>query len=155
MIGIFHKNAMKQYDLFELAVPLKKANMYVKAYQPSIIKSGLTNTIYEPIMNLLLVYLVIEQLDRNVTETFDNTLASNVPEPIVEEKNSLDALKIFITHACEILGLWKILCENQLNKIINCLSKDQLNQFTNATFRDIILIGHEISSLLIIHLIER
>lgn len=48
---------------------------------------------------------------------------SQFNEPIVEERNSLDALKIFITHACEILGLWKILCENQLQNIVNCLSK--------------------------------
>lgn len=41
----------------------------------------------------------------------------------MEERNSLDALKVFITHACEVLGLWKILCENQLNNIVNCLTK--------------------------------
>jgi len=51
------------------------------------------------------------------------TIQSHFQEPIVEERNSLDALKVFITHACEVLGLWKILCENQLNNIVNCLSK--------------------------------
>ncbi|XP_014228329.1 nuclear pore complex protein Nup154 [Trichogramma pretiosum] len=92
---------------------------------------------------------------RNVNDGFDNTtIASQYQEPIVEERNSLDALKIFITHACEILGLWKILCENQLHNIVSCLSKDQVSQFMTATFRDLILIGHEISSLLIIHLID-
>ncbi|XP_051175538.1 nuclear pore complex protein Nup154 isoform X2 [Leptopilina boulardi] len=88
---------------------------------------------------------------RNMTNGFE---MSQFNEPIVEERNSLDALKIFITHACEILGLWKILCENQLQNIVNCLSKEQINQFSTATFRDLILIGHEISSLLIIHLID-
>ncbi|CAB0037630.1 unnamed protein product [Trichogramma brassicae] len=92
---------------------------------------------------------------RNINDGFDNTtIASQYQEPIVEERNSLDALKIFITHACEILGLWKILCENQLHNIVSCLSKDQVSQFMTATFRDLILIGHEISSLLIIHLID-
>ncbi|XP_058794102.1 nuclear pore complex protein Nup155 isoform X2 [Phymastichus coffea] len=91
---------------------------------------------------------------RNITDGFDSTIATQFQEPIVEERNSLDALKIFITHACEILGLWKILCENQLHDIVSCLSKDQINQFATATFRDLILIGHEISSLLIIHLID-
>ena len=94
-------------------------------------------------------------IGRSVTDGFDNTLASQYHEPKVEERNSLDALKIFITHGCEILGLWKILCENQLHNIVSCLSKDQINQFATATFRDLILIGHEISSLLIIHLIDR
>ncbi|XP_003693542.1 nuclear pore complex protein Nup154 isoform X1 [Apis florea] len=88
------------------------------------------------------------------TDGFETTIRSHCQEPIVEERNSLAALKIFITHACEVLELWKILCENHLNNIVNCLSKDQINQFSTATFRDLILIGHEISSLLIIHLID-
>lgn len=91
---------------------------------------------------------------RSVTDEFETTLPNFFQEPMVEERNSLDALKVFITHACEVLSLWEILCENQLNNIINCLSKDQISQFSTATFRDLILIGHEISSLLIIHLID-
>ncbi|OAD62095.1 hypothetical protein WN48_07748 [Eufriesea mexicana] len=88
------------------------------------------------------------------TDGFETSISGHYQEPIVEERNSLAALKIFITHACEVLELWKILCENHLNNIVNCLSKDQINQFSTATFRDLILIGHEISSLLIIHLID-
>ncbi|KAK1121340.1 hypothetical protein K0M31_010636 [Melipona bicolor] len=88
------------------------------------------------------------------TDGFETTISSHYQGPIVEERNSLAALKIFITHACEVLELWKILCENHLNNIVNCLSKDQINQFSTATFRDLILIGHEIPSLLIIHLID-
>ncbi|XP_011313670.1 nuclear pore complex protein Nup155 [Fopius arisanus] len=88
------------------------------------------------------------------TEGHFDTGMSHYQEPMVEERNSLDALKVFITHACEVLGLWKILCENQLHNIVNSLSKDQVNQFSTATFRDLILMGHEICSLLIIHLID-
>lgn len=60
---------------------------------------------------------------RNIPDGFETTIASHYQEPIVEERNSLAALKIFITHACEVLELWKILCENNLNNIVNCLSK--------------------------------
>ncbi|XP_077271412.1 nuclear pore complex protein Nup154 isoform X2 [Temnothorax americanus] len=95
-----------------------------------------------------------QSTSRGITNGFETTIRSHFQEPIVEERNSLDALKVFITHACEVLGLWKILCENQLNNIVNCLSKDQITQFSTATFRDLILIGHEISSLLIVHLID-
>ncbi|XP_012137924.1 nuclear pore complex protein Nup154 [Megachile rotundata] len=91
---------------------------------------------------------------RSISDGFETTMGSHYQEPIVEERNSLAALKIFIIHACEVLELWRILCENNLNNIVNCLSKDQVNQFSTATFRDLILIGHEISSLLIIHLID-
>ncbi|XP_011350490.1 nuclear pore complex protein Nup155 isoform X3 [Ooceraea biroi] len=93
-------------------------------------------------------------ISRSITDGFETTIPSHFQEPIVEERNSLDALKVFITHACEVLGLWKILCENQLNCIVSSLSKDQIAQFSTATFRDLILIGHEISSLLIVHLID-
>lgn len=93
---------------------------------------------------------------RNATNGFESSLSPHhFQEPIIEERNSLDALKVFITHACEVLGLWRILCDNQLHNIVSCLTKDQVNQFTTATYRDLILIGHEISSLLIIHLIDR
>ncbi|XP_012260855.2 nuclear pore complex protein Nup155 [Athalia rosae] len=91
---------------------------------------------------------------RNSTNGFESSLSPHLQEPIIEERNSLDALKVFITHACEVLGLWRILCENQLHNIVSCLTKDQVNQFTTATYRDLILIGHEISSLLIVHLID-
>ncbi|XP_046432876.1 nuclear pore complex protein Nup155 [Neodiprion virginianus] len=91
---------------------------------------------------------------RNSSNGFESTMSPHIQEPIIEERNSLDALKVFITHACEVLGLWRILCENQLHNIVSCLTKDQINQFTTATYRDLILIGHEISSLLIIHLID-
>ncbi|XP_020280588.1 nuclear pore complex protein Nup155 [Pseudomyrmex gracilis] len=91
---------------------------------------------------------------RGITDGFETSIQSHFQEPIVEERNSLDALKVFITHACEVLGLWKILCENQLNNIVSCLSKDQITHFSTATFRDLILIGREISSLLIVHLID-
>lgn len=60
---------------------------------------------------------------RNITDGFETTVSSHFQEPIVEERNSLAALKIFITHACEVLELWKILCENHVNNIVNCLSK--------------------------------
>ena len=96
---------------------------------------------------------------KNITNGYDTSMVSSYraqeyEEPLVEERNSLDALKVFIVHACEVLGLWKILCENQLHNIVNSLSKDQINQFVNATFRDLILIGREILSLLINNLID-
>lgn len=69
-----------------------------------------------------------QSTSRGLTDGFE-TIQSHFQEPIVEERNSLDALKVFITHACEVLGLWKILCENQLNNIVNCLSKVITIQF--------------------------
>lgn len=69
------------------------------------------------------MYAFRQSINRSLADGFETTIQSHFQEPIVEERNSLDALKVFITHACEVLGLWKILCENQLNSIVNCLSK--------------------------------
>lgn len=40
-----------------------------------------------------------------------------------EERASLCALKALVAHACEVLGLWKILTEHQLHIIANMLDK--------------------------------
>lgn len=75
-------------------------------------------------LNFIWNYLLIFRHGTNkTTDGFETTIRSHCQEPIVEERNSLAALKIFITHACEVLELWKILCENHLNNIVNCLSK--------------------------------
>lgn len=44
-------------------------------------------------------------------------------EAQLEEKASLLALKSFVSHACEVLGLWKILCEHQFHIIAEMLDK--------------------------------
>lgn len=47
----------------------------------------------------------------------------------LEEKMSLLALKGFVSHACEVLGLWKILCEHQFHVIAEMLEKVGLGIF--------------------------
>jgi hypothetical protein len=44
-------------------------------------------------------------------------------EAQLEEKHSLDALKVFVAHTCEVLGMWRILCEHQFHVIADTLSK--------------------------------
>jgi len=43
------------------------------------------------------------------------TAAPTDEDAQAEEKASLCALKTFVTHACEVLGLWKLLCEHQFH----------------------------------------
>lgn len=67
--------------------------------------------------------------DISLHETF-GTPQRNSLHPIqniqVQEKRSLDAFRVFITHACEVLGLWKILCEHQFHIIADTISKVRL-----------------------------
>ena len=44
-------------------------------------------------------------------------------EAQLEEKTSLLALKSFVSHSCEVLGLWKILCEHQFHVIADMLDE--------------------------------
>jgi len=52
MIAFFHVNSVKATEIFELAVPLKRANMYWKGYQPKVLRAALEGTHYEPILHL-------------------------------------------------------------------------------------------------------
>lgn len=52
MVAICHQNSLTQEDQFDLAVPLKRANMYYKRYSKSIMKLALADSPYEATMPL-------------------------------------------------------------------------------------------------------
>lgn len=104
--------------------------------------------------------------DQNISYDLNNTSVMNqtnrtmrqsnqaLHDLQMEEKQSIDALKTFVSQACEILGLWKILCEHQFHLLINTLNKDQQLALLNTSFKDLFLFGHDICSTLIISLIN-
>jgi nuclear pore complex protein Nup155 len=60
----------------------------------------------------------------------------------------------FTEHACEVLSLWKVLSEHQLNIIVQELPKDQQQSLYVCAFRDLVLYRKDLSVLLIISLIN-
>ncbi|XP_055712815.1 nuclear pore complex protein Nup154-like isoform X2 [Phlebotomus papatasi] len=72
----------------------------------------------------------------------------------LEEKKSLDALTRFIRHTCEVVALWKLICEHQFHILIGGLSREQQNILAACTFRDLILCRPDTCSQLIIVLIN-
>ena len=68
-------------------------------------------------------------LRRIAQDTFESPATHRTPqrnleqEAQLEEKRSLDALKSFVGHTCEVMGMWRILCEHQFHIIANALSK--------------------------------
>lgn len=52
MIAICHQNSMTQENQFDLAVPLRKANMYYKRYSKIMMKLALADSPYEATMPL-------------------------------------------------------------------------------------------------------
>lgn len=75
-------------------------------------------------------------------------------EAFAEEKKSLDALVAFIKYVCEVIGLWKTLCEHQLHVLINQLTPDQRQILDGCNFREIILYRNELCALLIVTIIN-
>ncbi|XP_071451396.1 nuclear pore complex protein Nup154 [Hetaerina americana] len=70
------------------------------------------------------------------------------------ERNSLEALRILLCLCCEVLGLWKVLCLHHLHGIASILSPEQQNILCQLTFRDMVLNGQELCSILIENLIN-
>ncbi|KAK9883024.1 hypothetical protein WA026_001236 [Henosepilachna vigintioctopunctata] len=72
----------------------------------------------------------------------------------LEERQSLDSLKIMVCHCCQVIGLWKILCEHQLHDLLVSLPESQQKMIENTTFKDLCLYGQDICSLLISTLVN-
>jgi nuclear pore complex protein Nup155 len=63
-------------------------------------------------------------------------------------------MEFFAEHTCEVLSLWKILCEHQLNVLMQEIPKEHQNSLFGCAFRDLILYRKDLCVLLIIALIN-
>lgn len=89
-------------------------------------------------------------------QTIQNMSRQNytLQEAQLEERHSLDALKSFVNHACQVLGLWRILCDHQFHILVDTLPDAQKQSLQNTIFRDLFLYGQDIYMLLINNLIN-
>ncbi|XP_023943990.2 nuclear pore complex protein Nup154 [Bicyclus anynana] len=69
--------------------------------------------------------------------------------PHSDEQASLHALKLFITMSIEMLSLWKVLCEHQFHVIAASLPPEQQSALQAASFRELLVGGQEVASLLL------
>lgn len=91
----------------------------------------------------------------NETQTTALTRAKfTLQDAQLEERESLSALKVFVSHCCEILGLWRILCEHQFHELVACLPETHQQMLQNTLFRDLLLFGQNLCSQLIAALIN-
>ncbi|XP_039282164.1 nuclear pore complex protein Nup155 [Nilaparvata lugens] len=79
---------------------------------------------------------------------------SRLQEAQLMEKSSLDALRMLVDHAAQVLGLWRVMCDHQFHVIADALPREQQEHMTVATFRDLILAGQELCDSLIDKLIN-
>lgn len=75
-------------------------------------------------------------------------------EAFAEEKKSLDALFNFIKYVCEVVALWKILCEHQMHVLLTQLPNEHRQLLESCTFRDLILIRADLCAYLIVTIIN-
>ncbi|KAI0209905.1 hypothetical protein LSAT2_005340 [Lamellibrachia satsuma] len=71
-----------------------------------------------------------------------------------QESHSLKQLQILVARMCEALALWKILCDHQFHVICAALNVDQQNTLRGMTFRNFVIMGREVSRVLIHSLIN-
>lgn len=57
-------------------------------------------------------------------------------------------------HTCEVISLWKILCEHQFNLLFQALPQDEQNLLAASTFRDLILSRTDTCALFIVSLLN-
>lgn len=88
-------------------------------------------------------------ISMNVTRT--NFTESDVQ---LEERTSLDALKVLVDHSRQIMGLWRILCEHQFHNLIGTLPDNQQQVLQNTLFRDLFMYRADICSILITTLVN-
>ncbi|KAF9410958.1 hypothetical protein HW555_010090, partial [Spodoptera exigua] len=87
---------------------------------------------------------IVQKLQR-VAAFMQRTLAP----PHSDEHASLQALKLFITMAIEMLSLWKVLCEHQFHVIAASLPPEQQNALQAASYRELLVGGQEVACLLL------
>lgn len=95
----------------------------------------------------------------NTTATFpyQNSMSvqrTSFQDAQLEERQSLDALKMIVNHCCEIVGLWRILCEHQFHLLLATLPDANQLQLQNSAFKDLFLYGTEMCQSLINSLIN-
>lgn len=87
--------------------------------------------------------------------TFNNTelnmtrVNPTIQDAQLEERQSLDALKSFVCHCCQIIGLWRILCDHQFHDLVGSLPENQQQILQNTTFKELFLYRQDICSILI------
>nr|XP_027201714.1 nuclear pore complex protein Nup155-like [Dermatophagoides pteronyssinus] len=71
------------------------------------------------------------------------------------ERNLIFGLFKLIEHCLEVLNLWKLLCIHQFHVIVANLTKDKQNQLANMNFKELIVYGSEMTTMLASALVQR
>lgn len=71
------------------------------------------------------------------------------------ERSFIFGLFKLIEHCVEVLNLWKLLCVHQFHVIVAILANEKQTQLSNMTFKELIVYGNEMTTLLASALVRR
>ncbi|XP_064486924.1 nuclear pore complex protein Nup155-like [Ornithodoros turicata] len=70
-------------------------------------------------------------------------------EAVAHERTSLLQLQQLVSHTCEVLGLWRVLCDHQFRTVASCLAPDARERLrAGLTLRDLLLVDRSLTSAL-------
>lgn len=92
--------------------------------------------------------------DTNVNYSFMNQLPAQIFTAQTHEKTSFYNLLQLISRCLEVLGLWRLLNENEFFKLAACLPKELQIQLKSMNFKDLVVLGNEICALLASALVQ-
>jgi len=85
--------------------------------------------------------------------TYSTTFRGN--DVYASERNSLYTLLKLIEHCIEVFGLWKLLCDHQFHAVASILPIERQTQLTGMTFKELIVHGNEMTTMLASSLVRR
>lgn len=81
-------------------------------------------------------------------------LNHTIQDAQLEERQSLDAFKTFVCHCCQVLGLWRILCEHQFHTLVAVIPESHQQILQNTIFKDLFLYRQDMCLVLITALVD-
>ncbi|KAM6303695.1 nuclear pore complex protein Nup155 isoform 2-T2 [Podargus strigoides] len=75
-------------------------------------------------------------------------------EAQLTEKNSLQGIQQLVRKTCQVLALWKLLCEHQFSGVVGELQKELQEHLKITAFKDLVIRDRELTGALIASLIN-
>lgn len=155
-VGQFLASNVNSTDISNYLEKLKALRDFVQDNSQFSVNMGAINI--NPVQNLpqrVLNYLCPENFNPSEANQMQQQLQKkSQAEAEIQERASLVNLHQLIHYTCEVLGLWKVLCDHQFHVISNLLTPELKTQIKSMVFRDLIISGKEVTTALVNALIN-
>ncbi|XP_023215500.1 nuclear pore complex protein Nup155-like [Centruroides sculpturatus] len=155
-VGEFLASNVNSTDISIYLEKLKALRDFVQDNSQFSVNMGASNI--NPIQNLpqrVLNYIRPDCFNPSEANQMQQQLQKkSQAEAEIQERASLVNLHQLIHYTCEVLGLWKVLCDHQFHVISNLLTPELKTQIKSMIFRDLIISGKEVTTALVNALIN-